>query len=98
MLQLDHAEAQSANDEDGTENFRQVGERVEIGHVVPRIHSLAPPGGLEPPARGLGKWRGAAKPLEAKGERRNSIALRDVICDGVGWLNPTPARRCEWKA
>jgi hypothetical protein len=31
MLQLDHAEAESANDEDGTENLRQAGERVEIG-------------------------------------------------------------------
>jgi hypothetical protein len=34
--------------------FARPGQRAEIGHVLPHIHFLAPPGGLEPPAYGLG--------------------------------------------
>jgi hypothetical protein len=52
---LDHGKAETADNDESAENLGQVGERVEIGHALPRAHSLAPPGGLEPPTRVLGK-------------------------------------------
>jgi hypothetical protein len=52
---LDYGKAETADNDEGAENLGQVGERVEIGHALPRAHSLAPPGGLEPPTRVLGK-------------------------------------------
>jgi hypothetical protein len=55
MLQLDHAESQSADNDGGTEDLCKIGERAEIGHLLPQVDFPAPPGGLESPTHGLGR-------------------------------------------